>query len=418
MTGLANRPMFIEHTRQALSRGRRESTTLAVLFLDLDDFKEINDSLGHAVGDEVLVAVAERLDGAIRSADTAARFGGDEFAVLLEGVDVQEAADAAQRVLDLLAAPVRAGGREIALQTSLGVSVAVAADMRSAEELIRDADAAMYTAKREGKGGYRLFEPAMHADVLARLELRSDLERAIGAGELELHYQPVVRLGDASIAGFEALLRWRHPERGIVSPVEFIPIAEETGLIVPIGRWVLHEATRHARRLEAASAEPLRINVNLSAKQLQYAGIVDDVRAALDASGLDPARLVLELTESVLLEDGDVAVERLNELKALGVGLALDDFGTGFSSLSYLSRLPVDILKLDRSFLRDGAPALTAGIVGLGAALQLAVVAEGIETEDQWYALQALGCDYGQGYYFARPLDAEASLAHLAAPVP
>ena len=316
-------------------------------------------------------------------------------------------------MLDLLAAPVRAGGREIALQTSLGVSVAVAADTRSAEELIRDADAAMYTAKREGKGGYRLFEPAMHADVLARLELRSDLERAIGAGELELHYQPVVRLGDGSIAGFEALLRWRHPERGIVSPVEFIPIAEETGLIVPIGRWVLHEATRHARRLEAASAEPLRMNVNLSAKQLQYAGIVDDVRAALEASGLDAARLVLELTESVLLEDGDVAVGRLNELKALGVRLALDDFGTGFSSLSYLSRLPVDILKLDRSFLRDGAPALTAGIVGLGAALQLAVVAEGIETEDQWYALQALGCDYGQGYFFARPLDAEASLAHL-----
>jgi diguanylate cyclase (GGDEF)-like protein len=412
VTGLANRPMFIEHTRQALARSRREQGSLAVLFLDLDDFKEINDSLGHGVGDEVLIAVAQRLDGAIRAADTAARFGGDEFAVLLEDVSGEEAAAAAQRVLDMLAEPVLADGREIALRTSVGVSVAVAGDARTAEELIRDADAAMYTAKREGKGGYRLFEPIMHADVRARLELRSDLERAIAADELELHYQPVVRLDDGSIVGFEALLRWHHPERGIVSPVEFIPLAEETGLIVPIGRWVLREATHHARRIEAVGG-PLRINVNLSAKQLQYAGIVEDVQAALEASGLDAERLVLELTESVLLEDGEVAVERLHALKALGVRLALDDFGTGFSSLSYLSRLPVDILKLDRSFLRDGAPALTAGIVGLGAALQLAVVAEGIETEDQWYALQALGCDYGQGFLFARPLDAEASLAHL-----
>jgi diguanylate cyclase (GGDEF)-like protein len=413
VTGLANRPMFIEATRQALARGRRDDTTLAVLFLDLDDFKEVNDSLGHAVGDEVLVAVARRLDGAVRGVDTAARFGGDEFAVLLEDVGSQEAADAAQRVLDLLSAPARLGGREIALRTSLGVSVAVAGDARTAEELIRDADAAMYTAKREGKGGYRLFEPAMHADVLARLELRSDLERAIEAGELELHYQPVVRLADGSISGFEALLRWHHPERGMVSPVEFIPIAEETGLIVSIGRWVLHEAAHHARRLEAAANGPLRMNVNLSAKQLQHGGIVHDVQAALTASGLPPDRLVLELTESVLLEDGDLAVERLNALKALGLRLALDDFGTGFSSLSYLSRLPVDVLKLDRSFLRDGAPALTAGIVGLGAALQLEVVAEGIETNDQWYALQALGCDYGQGFLFARPLDAAASLAHM-----
>ena len=414
VTGLANRPMFIEATRQALARGRRDDSTLAVLFLDLDGFKEINDSLGHGAGDEVLVAVAQRLDGAVRGADTAARFGGDEFAVLLEDVGSQEAADAAQRVLDLLSVPARLGGREIALRTSLGVSVAVAGDTRSAEELIRDADAAMYTAKRDGKGGYRLFEPAMHADVLHRLELRSDLERAIGAGELELYYQPVVRLGDGSVSGFEALLRWHHPTRGMVSPVEFIPIAEETGLIVPIGRWVLHEATQHARRLEEATGGPLRMNVNLSAKQLQHGGIVADVKSALAASGFPAERLVLELTESVLLEDGDLAVMRLNALKSFGIRLALDDFGTGFSSLSYLSRLPVDVLKLDRSFLRDGAPALTAGIVGLGAALQLEVVAEGIETDDQWYALQALGCDYGQGFYFSRPLDAAASLAYRA----
>jgi diguanylate cyclase (GGDEF)-like protein/PAS domain S-box-containing protein len=420
VTGLANRAMFTERVRQAIARGRREERDLALLFLDLDDFKMINDSLGHAAGDEVLVEVARRLDANVRGADTAARFGGDEFAVLLEDLaDTHDAADAAQRILELLAEPMDAGHREVGLRGSLGISVALAGDPRSAEDLIRDADAAMYIAKREGKGAYRLFEPTMHEDVLARLELRTDLQRALDTGQLELHYQPVVRLVDASISGVEALLRWRHPEKGLISPVNFIPIAEETGLIVPIGRWVLHEGCRHARRLEAGGSTA-RMSINLSLKQLQHSDIVADVRAALEESGLDPKRLVLEITESVLMDDTELAVQRLQDLKALGVALALDDFGTGYSSLSYLSRFPVDILKMDRSFLQEGsspeAHSLATAVVGLGATLALEVVAEGIEHAEQWDTLRELGCELGQGFLFARPMDADASVAFLNAP--
>jgi diguanylate cyclase (GGDEF)-like protein/PAS domain S-box-containing protein len=422
VTGLANRAMFTERVRQAIARGRREDGNLAVLFFDLDDFKTVNDSLGHAAGDDVLREVARRLDDSIRGADTAARFGGDEFAVLLEDVaDSQDAADVAQRVLEMLSRPIEAGHREVSVGASIGISVALTGDPRGAEDLVRDADAAMYIAKRDGKGAYRLFEPAMHEGVLARLELRTDLQQAIGTDQLELYYQPVVRLEDGSISGVEALLRWKHPERGMVSPVEFIPIAEETGLIVPIGRWVLQEGCRHARRLEAAAGHAPRMSVNLSLKQLQHSDIVADVRAALEDSGLAPEKLVLEITESVLIEDTDLAIERLHALKALGVGLALDDFGTGYSSLSYLSRFPVDILKMDRSFLRDGesaqARSLATAVVGLGATLALEVVAEGIEMSEQWDTLRELGCDLGQGFLFAKPMDAAASLAFVASPV-
>ena len=316
VTGLANRAMFTERVRQALARARREDANLAVLFFDLDDFKTVNDSLGHAAGDDVLREVARRLDVSIRGADTAARFGGDEFAVLLEDVvDSQDAADVAQRILEMLSRPIEAGHRDVSVGASIGVSVALTGDPRGAEDLVRDADAAMYIAKRDGKGAYRLFEPAMHEGVLARLELRTDLQQAIGTDQLELYYQPVVRLEDGSISGVEALLRWNHPERGMVSPVEFIPIAEETGLIVPIGRWVLREGCRHARRLEAAAAHPPRMSVNLSLKQLQQSDIVADVRSALEESGLPAERLVLEITESVLIEDTDLAIERLHALK-------------------------------------------------------------------------------------------------------
>jgi len=408
VTGLANRALFVERVRDAIARARRTDGSLAVVFVDLDDFKTINDSLGHAAGDEVLIEVARRLDGAVRGADAAARFGGDEFAVLLEGAGSQAAADAAQRILDALNVPVEAAGRVVGLHASIGISVALANDDRGAEELLRDADAAMYVAKRDGKGTYRLFEPAMHAGVVARLELRTDLRRAIDAGELELVYQPVVRLSDGETTGFEALMRWNHPERGLISPLEFIPLAEETGLIVPMGRWALHEAAAHLRALGG----DYRMNINLSAKQLQDPGLVGDVQAAI--TGLDPARFVLELTESIVMEDTAHAVAQLDALKALGVRLALDDFGTGYSSLGYLSRLPVDILKLDRAFLAGDDPNLIAAVVQLGQALALEVVAEGIEEDEQWRALRALGCAYGQGFLFSRPLNAADSLASVA----
>src|SRR4051794_14011061 len=375
-----------------------------------------------AAADEALVEVARRLDSTVRGADTAARFGGDEFAVLLEDIaDSQDAADAAQRIIEMLAVSMRAGHREVTVRGSIGISVAVADDARNAEELIRDADAAMYIAKRDGKGAYRLFEPAMHEGVLARLELRTDLQRAMESGQLELYYQPVVRLADGAVTGVEGLLRWRHPERGMISPVEFIPIAEETGLIIPIGRWVLREGCRHARRLESAGAEKApRMSINLSLKQIQHSDIVADVRDALEESQLPPERLVLEITESVLMDDTDLAVERLRALKELGVGLALDDFGTGYSSLSYLSRFPVDILKMDRSFLRDAESAqarnLATAVVGLGSTMALEVVAEGIEMTEQWDTLRELGCDLGQGFLFARPMDAASSLAFMASP--
>src|SRR5829696_2837996 len=290
VTGLANRALFAERVRHAIARNRRERRGLAVIFLDLDDFKTINDSLGHAAGDDVLVEVARRLDQSIRGADTAARFGGDEFAVLLEDVEhSQEAADAAERILESLAVPLIAAHKEIALRCSLGISVADHESDADADEMIRDADAAMYIAKRDGKGGYRLFEPAMHEGVVARLELRTDLQRALATEQLELHYQPVVRLEDASVIGVEALLRWRHPERGLVPPGVFIPIAEETGLIVPIGRWVLREGCRHARRVLAAldPAHRPSMSINLSLKQIQQSDIVADVRDALSESGLE-----------------------------------------------------------------------------------------------------------------------------------
>ena len=278
----------------------------------------------------------------------------------------------------------------------------------------------MYRAKRDGKGSYCMFEPEMHEGVLARLELRTDLQRAIATEQLELHYQPLVRLEDGSVFGVEALLRWRHPERGLIPPGQFIPLAEETGLIIPIGRWVLREGCRHARRLRDAlpSESAPTMSINLSVKQLQHSDVIADVRDAIQEAGIDPSTLTLEITESVLMADTELAVMRLEELKALGVRLALDDFGTGYSSLSYLSRFPVDVLKMDRSFLHDGATPetseLASAVLALGTTLRLQVVAEGIELSEQWTSLRDLGCEFGQGFFFARPMDADAVLEHLA----
>jgi diguanylate cyclase (GGDEF)-like protein/PAS domain S-box-containing protein len=422
VTDLANRALFVERVRHAVARARRERTGLAVLFMDLDDFKTVNDSLGHAAGDAVLREVAQRLDASIRASDTAARFGGDEFAVLLEDVEsAQDAADTAERILSALASPLGLQGKQILVGSSLGLAVVDGESTADADALLRNADAAMYIAKREGKGGYRLFEPAMHAEVLERLELRADLQRAMAAGELELYYQPIVRLASGAITGVEALLRWRHPERGIVRPDLFIPLAEEMGLIVPIGRWVLREACRQAKQMQSVlgAERSLTVAVNLSVKQLQHSDIVADVSDALAESGLVARCLTLEITETVMMTDAATALQRLHDLKKLGVRLAMDDFGTGYSSLSYLSQLPVDILKMDRSFLRAGASpqasALTSVVVGLGETLQLDVVAEGIEYDDQWTALRDLGCDLGQGFLFARPMDAHSTLEYLRA---
>jgi diguanylate cyclase (GGDEF)-like protein/PAS domain S-box-containing protein len=420
VTGLANRALFAERVRHASARALRDGVGVGVMFLDLDDFKTVNDSLGHAAGDEVLTEFAKRLEGIIRASDTAARFGGDEFAILMEGVrSADEAVETADRVLATMAVPLRVHHKELLLRASMGISLAEPGTVVEPEELIRNADAAMYNAKRDGKGGYRLFEPEMHESVLARLELRADLQRALVNDEFELHYQPVVRLGDGSVSGVEALVRWRHPERGLVAPGDFIPFAEETGLIVPIGRWVLREGCRTARALQRMrpGEAPLTMAINLSAKQLQHSDVVADVHDAIAESGLEPEHLTLEITETVLMADAELAVRRLQELKTLGVRLALDDFGTGYSSLSHLSNFPVDILKMDRSFLREGrsdkTSELATAVVALGESLNLDVVAEGIELPEQWTALRDVGCALGQGFYFARPMTVDATFEFL-----
>jgi diguanylate cyclase (GGDEF)-like protein/PAS domain S-box-containing protein len=413
ITGLANRALFQDRVSHALERQTRDGSPVAVLFMDLDDFKTINDSLGHAAGDQLLVALAERLVGRLRTADTAARLGGDEFGVLLEdgGDDGLTAADVAGRILETLEEPFDLDGTEVYARASIGISVAEPDDpVGSADELLRNADVAMYMAKEGGKARYQLFEPAMHDTALRRLELRAAMQRAIDHDEFRLFYQPVIELPTGKITGVEALIRWFDPEKGIVPPLDFIPLAEETGLIVPIGRWVLMEACSHAARLaEAFTALDLHMAVNLSARQIARPEIVEEVREALSASGLDPSKLVLEITESVMIHDMDLAIGRLKELKTLGVQLAIDDFGTGYSSLNYVRRFPVDILKVDKSFI-DGvteggeSSALTAAVIELASILNLKPVAEGIERADQLEQLIAMKCDLGQGFLFAKPL--------------
>jgi diguanylate cyclase (GGDEF)-like protein/PAS domain S-box-containing protein len=419
VTSLANRALFSDRVEHALMRAQRGFPDIAVMFIDLDDFKTVNDSLGHEAGDRVLQEVARRLLIAVRPTDTVARFGGDEFAVLLEGVtDSPEAADAAARILQALEIPTEIEGKQVFPRASIGIClVNREAATPDAAELLRNADVAMYMAKRDSKGSYRVFEPTMHERVVERLELRSELQHAIEADQLELHYQPVVRLQEHQILGVEALLRWNHPTRGTIPPLQFIPLAEETGLIIPMGRWVLETACREGVRIQSEFPRdvPLAMSVNLSVRQLQSDSIVSDVRCALERSGLDPSALVLEITESVMMADTDFAVQRLLDLKGLGIRLAMDDFGTGYSSLSYLSRFPVDILKMDRSFVGSGENvALTSAIIALGASLELDVVAEGIELPEQENSLHDLGCEIGQGFLFARPMDSGALFEFLA----
>jgi diguanylate cyclase (GGDEF)-like protein/PAS domain S-box-containing protein len=420
LTGLANRLLFRDRTAQALARSQRDGTRPAVLFLDLDGFKTVNDSLGHAEGDRLIVEVAHRLLNATRGCDTVARLGGDEFAVLLAATaDGDEARLVADRVLRTLARPVALAGREVLVGASLGIATAAPGD--GAGELLRNADLAMYRAKARGKGTCEVFAPEMYEAAQERVALEADLRRALARGEFRLAYQPIVDLASGQIVGAEALVRWHHPERGVVPPTRFVGVAEESGLVLPLGRLVLADACAEAAAWHAAGHDTLYVAVNISGRQLEHPRFVADVADALDAAGLAPAALLLEITEGAVMHDTEASLARLAELKALGVRLAVDDFGTGYSSLSYLQRFPIDVLKIDKSFV-DGvheggsSEALARTIVALGRTLALCTVAEGVERAEQRDALRALGCTLGQGYLFARPMPAEALGALVTAP--
>jgi diguanylate cyclase (GGDEF)-like protein/PAS domain S-box-containing protein len=415
LTGLPNRALFMDRLRQSMERSRREPDRLtAVLFLDLDRFKIVNDSLGHLVGDELLIQIAGSLASALRPSDTIARVGGDEFAVLLEGGrDVSDAVRVADRIHDRLAAPIDLGGHEIFITASIGIAVHTP-EYERPEDLLRDADTAMYRAKTSGRACHVVFNRVMHRFVMARLQLETDLRRAVERGQLRVHYQPLVDLARDEVMGFEALLRWHHPRRGLLPPDEFLSVAEETGLIVPIGRFVLIEGCRQLRELQRKHPElgPLKLSVNLSNKQFFQADLFDQVAEALSTSRLDPSCLGLEITEGVIIRHADSAASRFSRLKSMGVQLYLDDFGKGYSSLNYLHRFPMDILKIDRSFVARieeaaGNLAIIKAIVTLAHQLGMEVVAEGIQTAQQRATLQALGCEYGQGYFISEPVPAD-----------
>jgi diguanylate cyclase (GGDEF)-like protein/PAS domain S-box-containing protein len=412
LTGLPNRLLFLDRLEHSIERLRRRRSLSAILVLDLDRFKLVNDSLGHKVGDELLAAAAPRIKQAVRSSDTVARFGGDEFGILLEEIGGEhDAIEMAQRIASVFTRPFVLDGNEHFVTTSIGIALAEGGEL--AEDLIRDADAAMNRAKERGRARYELFDEGLRGRAISRLRVENDLRRALERDELTLDYQPLVSLADLSIVSAEALVRWQHPERGLIPPADFIPVAEENGLIEPIGRWVLEHACRQGARWyrDRPDAPPISISVNLSAVQVANRGLADTVGAALRGTGLDPACLTLEITESVMLAEAEGLGEVLESLKALGVRLVLDDFGTGYSSLSYLTRLPLDALKVDRSFV-DGLgreprdTAITEAIVAMSHALSLQVVGEGAETQLQVDELGRLGCDLVQGFHFSRPVPA------------
>ena len=412
LTGLANRKLFVDRVTHALQRRLRNEAAVSVLFCDLDDFKVVNDTLGHAPGDQVLSVVGRRLAQALRAGDTAARLGGDEFAVLLEDSGVDAAKDIAERVLTEIRRPIDVDGEEIRIDASIGIATQRAGHL-TADELLRDADLAMYLAKGAGKGQILAFEPQMHDLIHDRIQLKADLQGAAERGELRVQYQPSIVLSSGEVSGLEALVRWQHPQRGLIPPTQFIPLAEETGAIHAIGGWVLARACADVRTWQREDGRgQLCLSVNVSTKQLQRDDIITQVDHALRSSGLDPASLTLEITETAVLDNDDALVDRLNALKALGVRLAVDDFGTGYSSLSYLRRLPVDVVKVDRSFISPlddagSGRALVATIIELARALDLQTVAEGVEQTDQVEILRELGCEVAQGFLFARPLDPE-----------
>ncbi|RJK93155.1 EAL domain-containing protein [Vallicoccus soli] len=416
LTGLANRVLFNERVAQALARRSRGGGAVSVLFCDLDDFKEVNDTLGHGAGDDLIVQVSRRVEGVARAGDTAARLGGDEFALLLEDVEGPEHVDGvAARLVAALSAPFELAAGTVSVSGSVGI--ASDRDAGDVGELLRQADLALYAAKEEGKRRWRRFEPLLQTSMTERLETRADLEAGLATGQFHLVHQPVVETGTGRVVALEALLRWQHPERGLVGPDEFLPVAEATGLIVPLGRWALQQALRELASWDGAAP---RLHVNVSAVQMRLPGVVDEVRDALAAAGVAPGRLVVELTESLLLEDDRVVRDALAGLKGMGVHLAIDDFGTGYSSLGYLRSFPVDILKIDKSFVRGldepGQEALVDAIVRIARTLDLELVAEGVEREDQRTALDRLGCTHAQGWLFSSPVPAAAVPALLARP--
>jgi diguanylate cyclase (GGDEF)-like protein len=421
LTGLANRTLLMRHLDLAVAQSRRRATpSFAVMMLDVDRFKVINDSLGHLAGDELLVGIANRLSHCLREVDTAARLGGDEFAVIIDGVnDIRDATRSAERFQRALETPFVIDGREVFATSSIGLAM-MNKRYEKGEELLRDADAAMYRAKDAGRARYQVFDLEMHDSATAQLKLEADLYRALERRELVLHYQPIVTLGDGKIAAFEALLRWNHPERGLVLPDDFIPLAEETTLIRPIGRWVIEEA---CRQLAAWGDDSIGMNINLSAAQLPDASLAATLEQSARDAGIAPERVTLELAESAMMSRGSAeqALARLHEIRELGIGLALDDFGTGYSCLSHLQELSVSMVKIDRTFVHrigtpDERPEIVRAIVSLAHALGIAVTAEGVETAEQLERLRGLACEHAQGYFFARPLDAAAAAALLAEP--
>jgi diguanylate cyclase (GGDEF)-like protein len=423
LTGLPNRSLFTERLRHAMRRAARHPDDLfAVLFLDLDRFKDVNDNLGHFAGDELLRAVARRLEACIRPEDTVARLSGDEFAILLESItDTSDAGRVAERIEEALSFPINLAGAEVTTSASMGI-VTSSMSHDQPEQLLRSADMAMYRAKAAGRARYEMFDRAMHTDALERLRLETDLRRAVEQGEFLLHYQPVVSLRTGRVTGLEALIRWQHPERGLVHPADFIPIAEETGLILPIGKWVLLEACERIKAWQEAypRKEPLTMGVNLSVKQFAQPDLIDQIKTAIETTGVAPGSLQLEITESSIIDKGRAAISILSRIRELGPQVYLDDFGTGYSSLSYLHGLPIDAIKIDRAFVSsmdtdDKNLRLVRTILTLAEIVGVRAEAEGISTSEQLRELRALNCEQGQGYLFSAPITWEAVEEVLAA---
>jgi diguanylate cyclase (GGDEF)-like protein/PAS domain S-box-containing protein len=430
VTDLPNRVLFMDRLEHAMRRSIRTRHAVGVLFIDLDNFKVINDSLGHAAGDAVLAEFAARLENCVRTEDTAARLGGDEFTVLIEqATDPGLAVGVAERIHEALSAPFHLATQDVFTSASIGIALSSpdSADHLGPDDLLRNADMAMYQAKTNGKAQYALFQSSLTATARERLTLETDLRLALERGELRIVYQPIVTLVDEQLRGFEALVRWQHPTRGLIPPDQFVPLAEETGLIVPLGRWVLEEACRQTQiwRTSAPHCAGLRVSVNLSARQIVHPSLVADVACAIECSGLDPSGLILEITETAVTQDTQEARRKLRALKAMGLDIAIDDFGTGYSSLSVVTRFPLDILKIDRSFVSDiehdsNSVSVVRSVQALADGLGLYVTAEGVETRAQLELLRSLGCRQGQGYFFARPLSpkqVEALLSSTAPPI-